>query len=110
MSMPADWEFLSGLTNMASGPKKVGNAAVSYLPSRQMTPLIAEAQKALGVTKLIENSSSRVLYLIKRPSGPVPMWDYFEKIPRNGGICVGQISVGAEITEDTVKKIASSLR
>lgn len=109
LSVPADWTITAGLANMASAPANLGQADVAFLAGKSLMQLNEASQKALSVDKMLENSSKLVLYAVKPGSQANPLTPYFAKAPGSGGLCAANIAVRPGISEETVKKIASTL-
>lgn len=98
------------MPTLAHAPNNGGSVAVSGRSGKPLTPLSEMAQKALSVDKLIANTSKLVLYAVKPTKSDNPLTSYIARAAHGDGVCTALIDVRAGVLEDTVKKIATSLK
>ena len=108
MAVPADWKVAPETTWIGQAPNNQGDAEITFQPGKTLKPLSEMAQKALNVAKMFENTPQRIFWSSQQTNGDHPITPYAVRIAAKGGICAGLISTRSGVSEDVVKKIAST--
>jgi hypothetical protein len=86
-----------------------GDLTISSSPGKTFKPFNEMTQKALMITKMIENTPKIVFYANEPTKSDHPITPYRAIVPGKDGTCSTMISVRAGVTEETVKKIVATL-
>jgi hypothetical protein len=113
MAVPPDWQTWgenSGAAILHDTTTAI--AVVTSQPGQALKPLTESFQKLLGIPKdkLFENTANRVFYQDRTSSKPDLPNTFSVSVPGNGGTCSCRLTVLPEVSEDTARKIALSLR
>ena len=108
MAVPADWKVLTEAGWMGQAPNNQADAEITFQSGKTLKPLSDMAQKALNVAKMFDNTPQRIFWSSQPTKTSDPITPYAVRIAAKGGICAGLISTRSAVSEDVVKKIAST--
>ncbi len=109
ISIPGDWTVSKDLPGNASAPGNGGDVQVLSQAGKTVKPMSDMAQKALSVDKMIQNTPQVVFFSNPPTKSDNPITPYHATVPGKGGTCVALISARKTVSEDTVKKMVSTL-
>lgn len=113
MAVPPDWQAWgenSGAAILHDTTTAI--AVVTSQPGQVFKPLTESFQKLLRIAKdkLFENTASRIFYQDRTSAKPDLPNAFSVSVPGNDGTCSCRLTVLPEVSEDTTRKIALSLR
>ena len=107
ITVPADWKVIEGWTAQAPGDQ--GDVQLVSVPGKTVKPFNEASQKALLISKMINNTPQSVFFANEPTKSDKPITPYTAMAPGKGGICSATFGARAGLTEETLKKIVATL-
>jgi hypothetical protein len=108
MAVPGDWHINPQVPSMATAPD-TSDVMIHAQPGKTMQAIPPGAEKVLGVEKMLENTTQRVIWAGKPASTSPPVIGYHVTAPGKGGTCTAQITVRQGTPESLVKQIGETV-
>jgi hypothetical protein len=109
ITVPADWKVPEDTTWIAQAPGDQGDVQLVSVPGKTVKPFSEASQKALSVSKMINNTPQSVFFANEPTKSARPITPYTAIAPGKGGTCNAMFSARAGVTEEMVKKMVATL-